>query len=51
MEPSSERGQEFCYCVKVPSNEGFDVLNLNVKIDTSWIFQDLEEVQGSLKGQ
>ncbi|XP_039398587.1 uncharacterized protein C4orf50 homolog [Mauremys reevesii] len=45
MEPSFERGQEFCYCVRAPSNEGFDVLNLNVKIDTSWIFQDLEDVE------
>ncbi|XP_065454270.1 uncharacterized protein C4orf50 homolog isoform X7 [Chrysemys picta bellii] len=45
MEPSSERGQEFCYCIRAPSNEGFDVLNLNVKIDTSWIFQDLEDVE------
>ncbi|XP_075786871.1 uncharacterized protein C4orf50 homolog isoform X1 [Pelodiscus sinensis] len=50
MEPSSERGQEFCYCIRAPSNEGFDVLNLNVKIDTSWIFQDLEDVEhGSTK--
>nr|XP_008168404.1 uncharacterized protein C4orf50 homolog isoform X5 [Chrysemys picta bellii] len=45
MEPSSERGQECCYCIRAPSNEGFDVLNLNVKIDTSWIFQDLEDVE------
>ncbi|KAM6346012.1 LOW QUALITY PROTEIN: uncharacterized protein C4orf50 homolog [Podargus strigoides] len=25
------------------SKEGFDILNFNVKIDTSWIFQDLED--------
>ncbi|KAM6132413.1 LOW QUALITY PROTEIN: uncharacterized protein C4orf50 homolog [Pterocles gutturalis] len=25
----------------MPSNEGFDVLNFNVKIDTSWILQEL----------
>ncbi|KAM7168745.1 uncharacterized protein C4orf50 homolog isoform 2-T2 [Macrochelys suwanniensis] len=50
MEPSSQRGQEFCYCVRAPSNEGFDVLNLNVKNDASWIFQDLEDVEhGSVK--
>lgn len=42
MDPLLERGQEFCYCIKAPHNEAFDVLNLNVKIDTSWIFQDLE---------
>lgn len=25
------------------SDEGFDVLNFNVNIDTSWIFQGLED--------
>ncbi|KAM6206118.1 LOW QUALITY PROTEIN: uncharacterized protein C4orf50 homolog [Sarcoramphus papa] len=43
MDPSSGREQEFCYCIKMPSNEGFDMLNFNVKIDTSWIFQELED--------
>jgi len=43
MDPSSGREQEFCYCIKMPSNEGFDILNFNVKIDTSWIFQELED--------
>lgn len=27
----------------MPSNEGFDIQNFNVKIDTSWIFQELED--------
>lgn len=43
MDPSSGREQEFCYCIKMPHNEGFDTLNFNVKIDTSWIFQELED--------
>lgn len=43
MDPSSVRKQGFCYCIKMPSNEGFDILNFNVKIDTSWIFQELED--------
>ncbi|XP_054681209.1 uncharacterized protein C4orf50 homolog isoform X1 [Grus americana] len=43
MDLSSGREQEFSYCVKMPSNEGFDILNFNVKIDTSWIFQELED--------
>lgn len=43
MDPSSGREQEFYYCIKMPSNEGFDIQNFNVKIDTSWIFQELED--------
>ncbi|XP_009684589.2 uncharacterized protein C4orf50 homolog [Struthio camelus] len=43
MDPSSEREKEFCYCIKMSGNEGFDILNFNVKIDTSWIFQELED--------
>ncbi|XP_051474265.1 uncharacterized protein C4orf50 homolog [Apus apus] len=43
MDPSSGREQEFCYCIKMPSNEGIDILNFNVKIDTSWVFQELED--------
>lgn len=43
MDPSSGREQEFCYCIKMHSNEGFDILNFNVKTDTSWIFQELED--------
>ncbi|KAM6361770.1 LOW QUALITY PROTEIN: uncharacterized protein C4orf50 homolog [Alca torda] len=43
MDPSSGREQEFCYRIKMPSNERFDILNFNVKIDTSWIFQGLED--------
>lgn len=43
MDPPSVQKQEFCYHIKMPSNEGFDILNFNVKIDTSWIFQELED--------
>lgn len=43
METSSRREREFCYSFKMPSNEGFDTLNLNVRIDTSSIFQGLED--------
>lgn len=42
-DPSSAREQDFCYCFKMLSDERFDVLNFNVNIDTSWIFQGLED--------
>lgn len=43
MDPLSGREREFCYCIKMLSNEGYDALNFNVKIDTSWISQELED--------
>ncbi|XP_066174035.1 uncharacterized protein C4orf50 homolog [Sylvia atricapilla] len=43
MDPSSGREQEFCYCIRTPSNEGFAILNLSVKVATSWVFQELED--------
>ncbi|XP_014114279.1 PREDICTED: golgin subfamily A member 4 [Pseudopodoces humilis] len=43
MDPSSGREQEFCYCIRMPSNEGFGILNFSVKIATSWVFQELED--------
>lgn len=42
-DPSTARKQEFCYCIKMLSDEGFDILNFNVNIDSSWISQDLED--------
>ncbi|EPY77936.1 hypothetical protein CB1_001159021 [Camelus ferus] len=39
------------YIVRAPSSDGFDVMNVDVKIDTSWIFQDADdsdEEQGCL---
>lgn len=42
MNPSSGRTQKFCYHIKIPSNEGM-ILNFSVKIDTSWIFQELAD--------
>lgn len=43
MDPLSGREREFCYYIKMLSNEGYDTLNFNVKIDTSWISQELED--------
>lgn len=43
MDPSSGREQEFCYCIRMPSNEEFAILNVSVKIATSWVFQELED--------
>lgn len=53
MEPASTGHSEktFSYVVRAPSSEGFDVMNVDVKIDTSWVFQDAEdssEEQGHL---
>ncbi|KAB0403726.1 hypothetical protein E2I00_015058, partial [Balaenoptera physalus] len=35
--------KSFSYVVRAPSSDGFDIMNVDVKIDTSWIFQDAEE--------
>lgn len=43
MDPSSGREQEFCYCIRMPSNEEFAILNFSVKVGTSWVFQELED--------
>lgn len=43
MDPSSGREQEFCYCIRMPSNEEFAILNFSVKIATSRVFQELED--------
>lgn len=43
MDPSSGREQEFCYCIRIPSNERFSLLNFSVKIATSWVLQELED--------
>ncbi|XP_012322437.2 LOW QUALITY PROTEIN: uncharacterized protein C4orf50 homolog [Aotus nancymaae] len=45
MEPAAKRRTEksFSYVIRAPSSEGFDVMNVDVKIDTSWIFQDMED--------
>nr|XP_019603740.1 PREDICTED: janus kinase and microtubule-interacting protein 1 isoform X2 [Rhinolophus sinicus] len=53
MEPTAKGRTEksFSYVVRAPSSDGFDVMNVDVKIDTSWIFQDVEdsgEEQGCL---
>ncbi|XP_055290327.1 uncharacterized protein C4orf50 homolog [Moschus berezovskii] len=45
MEPNAKGRTEksFSYIVRAPSSDGFDIMNVDVKIDTSWIFQDVEE--------
>ncbi|XP_070314236.1 uncharacterized protein C4orf50 homolog isoform X2 [Odocoileus virginianus] len=45
MEPTAKERTEksFSYIVRAPSSDGFDIMNVDVKIDTSWIFQDVEE--------
>ncbi|KAK2505490.1 hypothetical protein MC885_007514 [Smutsia gigantea] len=44
MEPTAKGRTEKCfsYVVRAPSSDGFDTMNVDVKIDTSWIFQDIE---------
>ncbi|XP_032110045.1 uncharacterized protein C4orf50 homolog [Sapajus apella] len=44
MEPAAKRRTEksFSYVIRAPSSEGFDVMNVDVKIDTSWVFPDME---------
>lgn len=45
MEPTAKGRTEkrFSYVVRAPSSGGFDTVNVDVKIDTSWIFQDIED--------
>uniref|UniRef100_A0A8B9XEW5 Chromosome 4 open reading frame 50 n=2 Tax=Bos mutus grunniens TaxID=30521 RepID=A0A8B9XEW5_BOSMU len=45
MEPNAKGRTEksFSYVVRAPSSDGFDIMNVDVKIDTSWIFQDVQE--------
>nr|XP_025857872.1 uncharacterized protein C4orf50 homolog [Vulpes vulpes] len=48
MEPTAKGRTEknFSYIVRAPSSDGFDVMNVDVKIDTSWVFQDVEDSGG-----
>ncbi|XP_052592030.1 uncharacterized protein C4orf50 homolog isoform X9 [Peromyscus californicus insignis] len=54
MEPTAQEQTEkrFSYVIRAPSGDGFDVMNVDVKIDTCWVFRDVEEgddnEQGSL---
>uniref|UniRef100_A0A8C6W413 Predicted gene 1043 n=1 Tax=Nannospalax galili TaxID=1026970 RepID=A0A8C6W413_NANGA len=45
MESAAQEQTEqiFSYVVRAPSTEGFDVMNVDVKIDTCWVFRDVEE--------
>ncbi|XP_013362203.1 PREDICTED: uncharacterized protein LOC106147053 [Chinchilla lanigera] len=48
MEPTSQGQAEksFSYVVRVPGSDGLDVMNIDVKIDTSWVFRDAEDSGG-----
>ncbi|XP_076992477.1 uncharacterized protein C4orf50 homolog [Tamandua tetradactyla] len=35
--------KSFSYVIRVPSSDGFELMNVDVKIDTSWLFRDVEE--------
>ncbi|KAM7326219.1 hypothetical protein ACRRTK_014697 [Alexandromys fortis] len=45
MEPTAQEQTEksFRYVIRAPSIDGFDVMNVDVKIDTCWVFRDVEE--------
>ncbi|XP_063129855.1 uncharacterized protein C4orf50 homolog isoform X4 [Rattus norvegicus] len=45
MEPTAQRRTEksFSYVIRAPSIDGSDGINVDVKIDTCWVFRDVEE--------
>lgn len=45
MEPAAAGRAEktFSYVVRAPGPDGVDVMNVDVKIDTSWVFRDAED--------
>ncbi|XP_052055748.1 uncharacterized protein C4orf50 homolog [Apodemus sylvaticus] len=45
MEPTAQGQTEksFSYVIRAPSIDGTDGINVDVKIDTCWVFRDLEE--------
>ncbi|XP_012518293.1 PREDICTED: uncharacterized protein LOC105825148 [Propithecus coquereli] len=45
MEPIAKGRTEknFSYVIRAPSSDGFDTMNLDVKVDTSWVFRDVED--------
>ncbi|XP_036620971.1 uncharacterized protein C4orf50 homolog [Trichosurus vulpecula] len=52
MDASAHGGKErkFHYHVKPPTEDKFDSMNLNVKIDTSWVFQEAEDADDAHGG-
>ncbi|KAM5271303.1 uncharacterized protein C4orf50 homolog [Ctenodactylus gundi] len=48
MEPASQGRTErsFSYVVRAPSGDSFDVMNVDVTIDTCWVFRDTEDRGG-----
>ncbi|XP_066089201.1 uncharacterized protein C4orf50 homolog [Saccopteryx bilineata] len=52
MEPAAQGHSEktFSYVVRAPGGDGSDVMNVDVKIDTSWVFQDAEDGGGEEPG-
>ncbi|XP_069352431.1 uncharacterized protein C4orf50 homolog [Eulemur rufifrons] len=45
MEPTAKGRTEkiFSYVIRAPSSDGFDTMNVDVKVDTSWVFRDVED--------
>lgn len=45
MEPTAQGQTEksFSYVIRAPSIDGSDGINVDVKIDTCWVFRDMEE--------
>ncbi|XP_051056173.1 uncharacterized protein C4orf50 homolog [Phodopus roborovskii] len=45
MEPTAQQQTQksFSYIIRAPSSDGFDMMNVDVKIDTCWVFRDVEE--------
>lgn len=45
MEPAAAGRAEktFSYVVRAPGGDGRDVVNVDVKIDTAWVFRDAED--------
>lgn len=52
MEPTAQEQTEkhFSYVIRAPSSDGFDVMNVDVKIDTCWVFRDVEESDDNEQG-
>ncbi|XP_051020950.1 uncharacterized protein C4orf50 homolog [Acomys russatus] len=45
MEPAAQGQTEksFSYVIRAPSSDGSDVINVDLKINTCWVFRDVEE--------
>ncbi|XP_045384326.1 uncharacterized protein C4orf50 homolog isoform X2 [Lemur catta] len=45
MEPTAKGRTEknFSYVIRAPSSDGSDIVKVDVKVDTSWVFRDVED--------